>query len=625
MTLRCKRGIEIALVAAAMVFVAWFYHWTVAANNGFDNWGEMDYFRLLVRGWTKGQLHMDIEPRPELLALPDPYDPLQNEPYKLGDATLYRGRYYLYFGAAPAATLMLPYTLITGNEMPMGAATFVFATLAFLSASGLFLSVRRRYFPNSAAIMAPLGVLALGFGTHLLALAQRPMIWELPIAGGVAFTLLAIVGCYRAVHGRHPVIWMAAAGLCLGLAVGSRPTCLFAAPLLLAPIWFAWREGKPGRQWWRKTIAAALPLGVCGLAIMAHNYARFENPFEFGQNYQLSGAYEGKLTHFSARFFLHNLYVYFFQPFAWTWEFPFTMAEKIEVGMPGGGYMGTEEVCGIALTFPFLWFGFALPLAYRDREPAERRRLLVVLACIAGYALPVGALLLAYFSTCARYQADFAVAFGLLAVLGMLGLERRAQSALAPVGRRLAVGGVNLVALATCVVTLLLGACLSFDYHGRSLKHAEPLAWQQMDRVTHDWLARAANRLGLIEGPRVLKVRFQPHPAGTVESFWQTVDPRVDEEIVLEHLDDHLFRFGYRRDGRVVEWGRPLRWESNHTHTVQVQMPSLYSWPMVHATGLMQRFAFRERTGVAVWFSGGRALGLVVPPIPGKFFAGGRR
>lgn len=251
-----RRLLEAALVVAAMVTVVWFYHWTVAANNGFDDWKELDYFRSLVRGWLKGQLHLDIAPKPELLALPDPYDPNQNEPHKLGDATLYRGRYYLYFGAAPAATLMLPYTVLTEREMPMGAAVFVFASAAFLVASGLYLAIRRRYFPESGVLMAPLGVLALGFGTHLLALAQRPMIWDLPIAGGIAFTLLAMVGCYRVVHGGHPVLLMALAGLSLGLAVGSRPTCLFAAPLLLAPIVYAWREGRPGRTWWRKTIAA---------------------------------------------------------------------------------------------------------------------------------------------------------------------------------------------------------------------------------------------------------------------------------------------------------------------------------------------------------------------------------
>ncbi len=636
---RLKPVMEFALVGAAVAFVLGFYYWTIAANNGFDNWKETDYFRLMVRGWMKGQLHMDITPNPALLALPDPYDPTQNGGVKLGDASLYQGRYYVYFGPAPAAILLLPYRLITGSELPMGAGVFVFASIAFLAAVGLFLAIRRRYFPTSMVLMAPLGVLALGFGTHLLALAQRPMIWELPIAAGIAFTMLALVGCYRAMHGRHPGWWMALAGLSLGLAVGSRPTCLFAAPLLLAPIWLAWRDGAARGAWWRQALAAAIPLGLCGLALAGYNYARFHSPFEFGQSYQLSGAYEGKLTHFALRFLPHNLYVYFFQPFGWTWELPFAQAQAVEVGMPADGYMGTEEVGGIAVSFPFVWFGLALPLAWRRREAGERRRLVAVLWCIAGYAVPVTLLILSYFSTCARYQADFAVAVGLLAVSGMLGLERWTQLRVsAPVGepggetpspvprrRRwpdLPAWVANAATLA-CAVTVAMGIMLGFDYHARTWQLNEPLAWQAMDRGTHMALARIASRLGLVEGPRVLKVRWQARPVGTIEPFWRPADARAREEILVRHTGDQLIQFGYARGDRPVEWGRDLRWERNHTHTVELQLPSLYSRPNRWASELMRRWEFRERTAVAVWFSGGRALGLVTTPWPGGIQGGG--
>ncbi len=76
------------LAFAALALAVWFLHWTVAANGGFDDWGEADYYQLLVRGWKKGQLHLDKAPAPELLALADPYDPAQNGPHRLGDAKL---------------------------------------------------------------------------------------------------------------------------------------------------------------------------------------------------------------------------------------------------------------------------------------------------------------------------------------------------------------------------------------------------------------------------------------------------------------------------------------------------------------------------------------------------------
>ncbi len=605
---------ETVSTSAAMLFVLWFFHWTVAANSGFDHWGDMDYYQLLVRGWQKGQLHLDKDPSPALLALKDPYDPEQNQAHKLGDATLYRGRYYLYFGAAPALTVMLPYAVLTGRQMTMGTATFIFASVAFLTAAGLWLALRRRYFPGSGAWIAPCGVLAIGFGTHLLALVQRPMIWELPISVGIAFTLLALAGVYRAIHGARPLWAMAAAGLCAGLAVGSRPTCLFACGLLLAPVWLAWRERRPERVWWRLGLAALGPLAACGLAIMAHNYARFDNPLEWGQNYQLSGAYEGKLVHFSPRFFLHNCAVYFFQPLRWTGEFPFALAEGIEISHIED-YFGTEEVCGLAVTFPFYWFVLALPLAWARRNGDEARRLTAVLGAIAVGVVPVMMLVLSYFSTTMRYQTDFSVALGVLALAGLLGLERWA-------GERRA--GVAVLALGVAGVTVLVGTLVSFDYHGRSLRITAPGKWRELVRTTHAALAEVGHRLGQIEGPRVLKVRFKPQPMGTVETFWRATDPAAAERIVLEHIGERLIRFGHVRGADAPAWGRPLRWENNHTHTVAVQVPSLYP-PGGHGAwdGVRREWSFRERTGVAVWFSGGRALDTVAAPLPRTIVPGG--
>ena len=610
-----RRNVERALVVAALAAVFWFFHWTVAVNGGFEDWGDQDFYRLLVRGWMKGQLAIDKEPASALLALADPYDPAQNGAHRLADASYFRGKYYLYFGAAPALTLMLPWRLLTGQEMTMGMAVFAFAVVAFLVAGGLWLSLRRRYFPQSAVFVAPLGVLALGFGTHLLALLQRPAFWELPIVAGIAFTLLALVATYRAMHGTRPRRAMAAAGFFLGLAVASRPTCLFAAPLLLAPLWLAWRRKDEANPWWRLALAAALPLGACGLALMAHNYARFGSVLEFGQNYQLSGAFEGKLTHFSPRFIAHNFAVYFFQPVQWSWTFPFVAAQGIPVSI--SGYFGTEEVCGIAVTLVFAWFVLGVPLMTSGRVGDEKRALQAPLLAVGGALLPVMTLLLCYFSTTARYQPDFAVTLGLLAAGGLLGIERVAQ--------RRRGGGLAVVVLATLLTgaTVVMGALLSFDYHGGAFARNAPPVWAQLEQRAQSALGRVGLWLGQFNGPQVLKVRLQPHPAGRREILWQPTDARADERIVVEHLGEHLIRFGYERSSDAPVWGRPLKWETDHTHTVELQVPSLHGSPRGWMRGLRRGIEYRERSGVAVWFSGGRALDAIVAPWPGDLRPGG--
>ena len=44
---------------------------------------------------------LPVEPDPHLLALPNPYRP--NAPYRLHDASLYKGKYYLDFGTHAGA------------------------------------------------------------------------------------------------------------------------------------------------------------------------------------------------------------------------------------------------------------------------------------------------------------------------------------------------------------------------------------------------------------------------------------------------------------------------------------------------------------------------------------------
>ena len=615
---RRVRAWELVGVAAALLFSGWFLQFMVRANNGFEDWGDLDYYKLLVRGWRKGQLNIDKDPSPELLALKDPYDPEQNGPYKLGDISLYQGKYYTYFGAAPALTLMWPYAALTGRELVTGQATLVFCLVALLAASWLWLAVRWRYFPDSHPLVAPAGILCLAFGTHLLALAQRPMMWELPISAGIAFTLLAAAACFRALHGVRPVLAMAAAGLCLGLAVGSRPTCLLAGGMLLVPVWRGSREARPGREWWRLALAAGVPLALCGLAIMAHNYARFDSPFEWGQNYQLSGAYESKLVHFAARFFPHNLSVYFFQPLLWSTEFPFAFAQAIEISHIAD-YFGTEEVCGIAVTFPYVWFLLALPLAWWRRDGMDSRGLGAAVLGLILYVVPVGGLILSYFSTTMRYQTDYAVAFAVLALLGLLALERRAQAA----GR----GWTRLVLVSSglaAVITVSVGTLVALDYHSRSMRQPWSRGWQPLARASEEFLSEAGRRLGAVDGPEVLKVRFTQRPTGAVETFWRPADERAPHRIMVEHIGERLIRFGVADGGAPVLWGRPLKWDPGHTHTVSVQSPALYR-PGGHrwAKGARRVEEFRERTGVAVWFSGGRAVQAVVRELPEKHRVGG--
>ena len=159
------------LCAAAVV---WLMHWTVASSGGFNPPGDEDYYNYLVRGWRGGHLYMAKEPRPEILQLADPYDPAQNHAVRLGDASYYQGHYYLYFSAAPALLLHLPYGVITGRELGTTTAVFIYLTLGYLALCALWSDLRARFFPSSPTWLGALGILLLGLGNPLLVLARRP-------------------------------------------------------------------------------------------------------------------------------------------------------------------------------------------------------------------------------------------------------------------------------------------------------------------------------------------------------------------------------------------------------------------------------------------------------------------
>jgi hypothetical protein len=598
-----SRWPEALLTTLALAVIGSFYFWTVRSAGGLGAPKVDDYYHLLVEGFRQGHLYLPNAPRPDLMALADPYDPAQNHAVRMPDASYFRGHYYLYFGATPAVTLMWPFEAITGRGMSTGTAVLVFVLVGFAALGGVWLALRRRYFPGSSPWIAALGVIMLGLGTHVLALARRPAFWELSIASGFAWTMLALAAVYAGLHGRRPVLAFGLAGLCLGLAAGARPPCLLGAAMLAAPLWYLGRQGPSSRVAWRCAWSAAIPLGVCIGAILTYNYARFGRPLEFGQSYQLTGIYEAKARHFSLCYALPNLAIYGFTLPRWSWEFPFLSAPRTGSATPG--YFGGEEICGLAVTLPILWLAVAVPLAWRKRASAEAGPLRAMIGAVAGTTVAVGGLILCYFSATERYMAEFTPALALLAVVGLLALERQIST---PVWRR----AVPLLAGAAGAITAVLGILISFDYHSQLLRNTDPKAWSRLAAVSSQAVDRLALWLGASQGPVTFRVRFRPQPAGTTEMLMQAGRPPSTESVLVEYQDAGQLRLGWVRMGSPPLWSQVLDYDAHRFYDVRVQMGTLYR-PLepLPTAGFRATLAFRERTGVALWFDGRHVLSTI--------------
>ncbi len=616
-----KRWVERVLLLAAWAAVAWFHVWTVR-STGEPFWpkGEQrDYFNLLIDGWLDGQLHMKVEVPEELLRLPDPYDPAQRRPgLGLHDASLYQGKYYVYFGVAPAAVAMLPFRVVTGTDLPLALAVLLFVHAGFVAASALWLAVRRRYFAGSSPAVAAAGVLVLGLAALGPLLLRRPAMWELPIAGGYFFAM-AMLGCvWRSVEAEgveRRARWFAAAGLALGLAVASRPTYLFATPALVVPVLaWAWR----GRRVpWREGLHGLVPLALVGLAMAGHNHARFGSPLQFGQAYQLSLDYESKLPHFQARYVPYNVAQHFFGGARWERYFPFARPPELKPA-PAGYTQHRGDVQGVAANMPVFWGVLALPLALWRRKRAARWALGVWLATTLVLVTGTAGVMLSFFSALARYQLEFVPTLALLAVTGVVALERAVAIA-ARGGWRLGLVRVGIVGAGGW--SAVFAALYSLQVDGL-LKEKNPRLHEAVAQTLNTIPATVERWVGVEFGAVELRVRLDGLGAG--ETNLLTVGDGERKDVVWGRREpDGGVRLGYRGRGEKERVSDVVRGPEGAAEVaVRVTLGSLYpprahpffagmSAERVQALRRTARIEVEGRTVVEGWHrfeSGGKVM-----------------
>jgi hypothetical protein len=394
---------------------------------------EDSYYNLLVQGFRSGQLNVKREAPPELAQLANPYDPAANASYVWDTRCLsyemsyYKGKLYLYYGVTPALVLFWPYAALTGHYCLHKYAVVIFFALGFLVAAWLLYAVWQRYFTEASIWVIAAGILALGLATGALGTLSSCDLHEVPHSCGFAFTMLALAAIWGALHKpKRQVLWLMLASLAYGLAIGSRPSLLFGIIILLIPVahtWCAASEPVSLRRIGLLFMAAVGPVMLIGLGLMVYNTLRFDSPFEFGWRYQLTDIQNAVAQQFSLHYLWFNLRLYFLEPIRWGCHFPFLQAGPLSP-LPPNYYGVGGPYCCILSNYPVVWLAFAAPLAWRGRTVAEVSALrwfawaAFLLSMICALTLCV------FFSGSSGYLTDFLPALMLLAVVGILGLER---------------------------------------------------------------------------------------------------------------------------------------------------------------------------------------------------------
>jgi tetratricopeptide (TPR) repeat protein len=305
-----------------------------------------------------------------------------------------------------------------------------FLSLGFLVAAGLISEAWRRYFSEVSVWVPAVGILSLG-----LALGALEAEWwwcdvfQVAQNSAFAFTMLALAGIWCALHdSKRQILWLLLGSLAYGLAIGSRPSALFGAIILLLPVAQAWRAAtEPGLRWRAGLflVAALGPLMLIGFGLMLYNFLRFDNPFEFGWRYMLGlPTSQSAGSQFDLRFFGYNFWYYYFEPMKWSGHFPF-LETFLPPPAPSGHARG-EQYCGgiILVNYPLLWLALAAPLAWKGR-PLKEYSFLRWFVGVAFLLFVICALTFSFFLCCeSRYELDFLPAGMLVSVIGILGLER---------------------------------------------------------------------------------------------------------------------------------------------------------------------------------------------------------
>ena len=427
-------GLLVVAGFAALLFCSRPYSWSGPAAD--------EPYNLMVEGFRSGHTWIAKEAPPGLAAAANPYAfatyrPYLRAPWGLTDLSYYRGHLYAYFGATPAVILLWPYRALTGRPLHQAVAVFAFCVVGYAASLGLAAAAWRRYFPGVGSWAGAAIALLLGSATTLPLFLVRPGLFELSISCGFALTMLSLAALWNCWHGASGrLLWLAAASLAYGLAVGARPSLLFGASVLFLPAAAALRPGAGGGSGpaWRGLLwAALLPISAVGAGLAAYNAARFGDPLQTGHAYQLTGYDVSATSPFGPRYLWGNIRLYFLEPLRWHRGFPFVW-EPVTPPLPAGHYP-VEFFLGALSNLPVLFAAALVPLAWmgvRGRGP--RRALPAFAAALLILFFAAAVPLCLYAGATIRYMLDFMPALALLAVLGLLGVERMMGGAADPGG-----------------------------------------------------------------------------------------------------------------------------------------------------------------------------------------------
>jgi len=560
--------------AGALTLTVWLtlvllhYFWTVEPGRPFT---PFQHYHLLTDAFLAGRVSLEPPPPPELLALPDPYDPESNAPWRAcRDCSLFGGRYYLYFGAAPVLTLFLPFRLLTGVQLEEKHAAMLFFWGSVVLQSALVLFVGRRFCPRAGRSTRALLLLLVAFSNFQPFILRRAIVYEVPPAAGAFFVSGAVLCLLLGTAAERPsALWLLLGSLCLGLAVASRPHHVLVTPLLLPLLArLGRRPGRP-RENWRLAAAMLLPLVLCCAGIAAYNHHRFGRFWEFGQSYVLAEVNFTTHEMVSLENISSHLALSLLAPPSVDFDFPFFHMYPAWFPDLPHPRRQLESTAGVFACVPAAGLALASPLLLWRRR-ADGRTLAAWSVGLLLAGLTTATFVASHRVTSVRYLPDFCTYFLLSAALVALQLDHGLAAARS-VWRALFRAALLVLISYGTIVNLAVGLTGYYDLYRKT----RPQEYARIEDAFFP-LQRQLLRWSGPHGALRLELQLPERPSPKAETLVRLDGDAGEDALCVRRARDGgvVFRFhhGSERSLRSV----PLSLEPGSTHVLELQAGSLY-------------------------------------------------
>jgi hypothetical protein len=381
--------------------------------------------------------------------------------------------------------------------------------------------------------------------------------YETAVAAAYCFLFagLYLLAQYVTSDQSHPwQAWMA--GWCFGLTAGCRPNYALVAVMIAGAYWLYIRRGNGERAGFYRLAA---PIVLCGLMLAWYNYARFGNPLNVGQSYQLVGSVVDRGVTTKISHLIPGLYRLLVQSPVWMRRFPFA-----ELATPGD--FGTEQfrpqydhmepIAGLLIISPLCFVGICLPFFLvwvRDRIPSSVRFVLVTMY-VAALANLV-AIVLTVNQVAQRYLLDFAPSLVLISLFVIVYIARTSRLITG-----ILAGGV--------AASALIQAALSINGYDHSLMEENPSQFGNIAAIVGE--DSRTTRYEIKDFSLTGEIAFPAKPAGKREALLTTGVRHRSDAVFIEYLGNNQLRFGCFSSGHPTYYGPDLAVAPGRTYRLRM-------------------------------------------------------